>query len=59
VTVPATPLPAQITQILDQGSKNASGLTQQLNDGVTRTGQAVGGVLNDVTKTVGKTLGGH
>jgi hypothetical protein len=59
VPVPTTPLPPQVTAILDQGSKNANGLTQQLSDTVTRTTGTVGGVLNDVTKTVGKTLGGH
>jgi hypothetical protein len=55
--IPTTPLPPQVTQLIDQGTKNANSLGQQLNDGVTQTTQTAGGVLNDVTKTVGKTLG--
>jgi hypothetical protein len=53
--IPAPILPPEITTIIDQGSKNASGLTQQLNDGVTRTTQTLGSVVNAVTKA----LGGH
>jgi hypothetical protein len=59
VTVPPPALPPQITQLIDQGTKNANSLGQAVNDGVSSTTQTVGGVLNDVSKTVGKTLGGH
>jgi hypothetical protein len=45
----------QIDQIIAPVTKNASSLTQQLNDGVSRTTKTVGGVVNDVTKV----LGGH
>jgi hypothetical protein len=53
-----TPLPAQITQLIDQSTKSANSLTQQLNDGVTSTTQTAGGVVNGVTRTVAKTLSG-
>jgi hypothetical protein len=54
---PPVQLPPPIDQIITQGKDNANSLGQQLNDGVTHTAQTVGGVLNDVTKAVGKTLG--
>jgi hypothetical protein len=53
-----TPLPAQITQLIDQSTKSANSLTQQLNDGVTSTTQTAGGVVNGVTRAVAKTLSG-
>jgi hypothetical protein len=50
-------LPPPLDQIITTGTDHAKSLGQQLNDGVTGATQTVGGVLNDVTKTVGKTLG--
>jgi hypothetical protein len=48
-------LPPEITTIIAPVTKNASGLTQQLNDGVSSTTKTLGGVVNAVTKA----LGGH
>ena len=52
-------IPSQIDQIITTGQENASSLGQQVSDGVSQTTQTVGGVLNDVTKAVGKAVGGH